>query len=185
MTLFEGYRFSTGWAVDQREFFSVVTSKPVENFLLYDRGKKINKNEKKGKYVKGFLEFTTEKDEEVFFKMGVSTVSMKNALENLIHEIPHWDFEEVHNNAISEWNSELSKIKIKTKDIKKKKIFYTAMYHTMIAPNLYHDVNGQYRGTDKKVYSDTTFTNYTLFFSLGYIQSGTSTLYNNSSRKSE
>ncbi|MFL2623230.1 MAG: GH92 family glycosyl hydrolase [Flavobacteriaceae bacterium] len=162
-TLFEGYRFSTGWAKDQREFFSVVTSKPVKNFLLYDRGRKIKDNEKKGKYVKGFLEFETDEGEEVFFKMGVSTVSMKNALENLIHEIPHWNFEVVHNNAISEWNRELSKIKIKTKDIKKKKIFYTAMYHTMIAPNLYHDVNGEYRGTDKKVYSDTTFTNYTLF----------------------
>jgi predicted alpha-1,2-mannosidase len=162
-TLFEGYRFSTGWAKDQREFFSVVTSKPVKNFLLYDRGRKIKDNKKKGKYVKGFLEFETEQGEEVFFKMGVSTVSMKNALENLIHEIPHWDFEKVHNNAISEWNRELSKIKIKTKDIKKKKIFYTAMYHTMIAPNLYHDVNGEYRGTDKKVYTDTTFTNYTLF----------------------
>jgi putative alpha-1,2-mannosidase len=99
-TLFEGYRFSTGWAKDQREFFSVVTSKPVENFLLYDRGRKIKDNEKKGKYVKGFLEFETDEGEEVFFKMGVSTVSMKNALENLIHEIPHWNFEVVHNNAI-------------------------------------------------------------------------------------
>jgi len=162
-TLFEGYRFSTGWAVDQREFFSVIVSKPIENFLLYDRGRKIKANEKKGKYVKGFLEFKTDEQEEVLFKMGVSNVSMENALENLITEVPGWNFEKVHNNAISDWNRELSKIKIKTNDLKKKKIFYTAMYHTMIAPNLYHDVNGEYRGTDKKVYSDSTFTNYTLF----------------------
>jgi putative alpha-1,2-mannosidase len=163
----------------------VVTSKPVENFLLYDRGRKIKDNEKKGKYVKGFLEFETDEGEQVFFKMGVSTVSMKNALENLIHEIPHWNFEVVHNNAISEWNRELSKIKIKTKDIKKKKIFYTAMYHTMIAPNLYHDVNGEYRGTDKKSILRHNFYKLHLVFSLGYIQSGTSALYNNPSRKSE
>jgi putative alpha-1,2-mannosidase len=65
--------------------------------------------------------------------------------------------------AKAKWNNELSKIKIETTDPKKKKIFYTAMYHSMIAPNIYNDVNGDYRGTDKKVYNDTSFTNYTLF----------------------
>ena len=95
--------------------------------------------------------------------MGVSTVSSKNALENLNAEIPHWDFDKVKLEAENKWNQELSKIDISTNDLKRKRIFYTAMYHTMIAPNLYHDVNGEYRGTDKKVYKDTTFTNYTLF----------------------
>ena len=63
----------------------------------------------------------------------------------------------------SKLENELSKFKIKTKDKKKKRVFYTAMYHTMIAPNLYHDLNGEYRGTDKVVYKDSSFTNYTLF----------------------
>lgn len=162
-TLFEGYRFSKGWASDQREFFSLIISKPVKEFILYDGGRKIKKNETKGKYVKGFLEFSTIKGETVYVKMGVSNVSMKNGLENLLHEIPDWDFDKVHQSAIAKWNNELSKIKIQTTDPQKKKIFYTAMYHSMIAPNIYNDVNGDYRGTDKKVYNDTSFTNYTLF----------------------
>jgi predicted alpha-1,2-mannosidase len=162
-TTFEGYRFSSGWASDQREYFTLVLSKPVKDFILYDRNKKYNSNELKGKYVKGFLEFETKNNEEIYVKMGVSTVSSKNALENLNAEIPHWDFDKVKLEAENKWNQELSKIDISTNDLKRKRIFYTAMYHTMIAPNLYHDVNGEYRGTDKKVYKDTTFTNYTLF----------------------
>mgnify|MGYP003328475349 FL=1 len=96
-------------------------------------------------------------------KMGISTVSSKNALENMMIELPHWDFDRVKRNAEQKWEKELAKIKIKTKDKKKKRVFYTAMYHTMIAPNLYHDLNGEYRGTNKVVYKDSSFTNYTLF----------------------
>jgi predicted alpha-1,2-mannosidase len=162
-TTFEGYRFSSGWARDQREYFTLVISKPVKDFILYDGGNKHDTDELKGEFVKGFLEFETKKNEEIYVKMGVSTVSSKNALENLNAEIPHWDFDKVKIEAENKWNQELSKINIKTEDLKRKRVFYTAMYHTMIAPNLYQDVNGEYRGTDKVVYKDTTFTNYTLF----------------------
>ena len=162
-TVFQGYRFSSGWAADQREYFALILSKPVDNFILYDRNIRHYNDEKKGKYVKGFLEFKTKKNEKVYVKMGVSTVSSENALENLMTEISHWNFDKVKKDAKEKWNAELSKVKIKTDDIKKKRVFYTAMFHTMIAPNLYHDINGEYRGTDKKVYKDTTFTNYTLF----------------------
>ena len=162
-TTFEGYRFSSGWARDQREYFTLIISKPVKDFILYDGGNKHNTDELKGEFVKGFLEFETKKNEEIYVKMGVSTVSSKNALENLNAEIPHWDFDKVKLEAENKWNQELSKINIKTEDLKRKRVFYTAMYHTMIAPNLYQDVNGEYRGTDKVVYKDTTFTNYTLF----------------------
>ena len=162
-TTFEGYRFSSGWARDQREYFTLVISKPVKDFILYDGGNKHDTDELKGEFVKGFLEFETKKNEEIYVKMGVSTVSSENALENLNAEIPHWDFDKVKLEAENKWNQELSKINIKTEDLKRKRVFYTAMYHTMIAPNLYQDVNGEYRGTDKVVYKDTTFTNYTLF----------------------
>ena len=162
-TLFYGYRFSSGWAADQREYFALILSKPVTNFILYDRNIRYAKDELRGKYVKGFLEFKTKKNENIYVKMGVSTVSSENALDNLMNEIPHWSFDKVKTEAEQKWNRELSKINIKTNDIKKKRVFYTAMYHTMIAPNLYHDLNGEYRGTDKKVYKDTSYTNYTLF----------------------
>ena len=162
-TTFEGYRFSKGWAADQREYFTLIISKPVTNFILYDRNDKVEGTERKGNYVKGFLEFETTENEMIQVKMGVSPVSSKNALENMTAEIPHWDFDKIVDQADEKWNKELSKITIETPDLSKKKVFYTAMYHTMIAPNLFSDVNGQYRGTDKKVYDDPGFTNYTLF----------------------
>jgi len=162
-TTFEGYRFSKGWAADQREYFTLIISKPVSNFIIYDRNDIIEGTEKKGNYVKGFLEFETSENEVIQVKMGVSPVSSKNALENMKAEIPHWDFDEIVNQADKKWNKELAKITIETPDLSKKKVFYTAMYHTMIAPNLFSDVNGQYRGTDKKVYDNPGFTNYTLF----------------------
>ena len=162
-TLFEGYRFSSGWASDQREFFSLVVSKPVKDFIIYNNGRKVKASEKKGVFLKGFLEFSTKKNEVIYLKMGVSPVSPSNGLDNLMTEIPGWDFDRVLKDAEYKWNKELSKINIKTKDKAKKRVFYTAMYHSMIAPNIFQDLNGEYRGTDKKVYKDTTFTNYTLF----------------------
>lgn len=162
-TTFEGYRYSKGWAADQREYFSLILSKPVKNFVIYNENTKLEGNEAKGKFIKGFLEFSTTEKEILYLKMGVSPVSMKNALANIRAEIPNWDFDKVVTDADAKWNKELSKITIKTKDEIKKRVFYTALYHTMIAPNIYNDANGEYRGTDKKVYPDPGFNNYTLF----------------------
>lgn len=162
-TTFQGYRFSKGWAADQREYFTLVLSKAVTNFVLYDRNDKVEGTQAKGNYMKGFLEFETTENEVIHVKMGVSPVSSENALANIEAEIPHWNFDKIVKDADDKWNNELSKIKIETTDLSKKRIFYTAMYHTMIAPNLFNDSNGQYRGTDKKVYENQGFTNYTLF----------------------
>ena len=162
-TLFQGYRYSHGWAPDESEFFTLVLSKPVANVVLYNGETKISGRQGKGKYVKGFLEFSTTKDEVVKIKMGVSPVSMENALDNIQAEIPHWNFERVVQEAKAKWNKELSRLTIKTKDGHQKRVFYTALYHTMIAPNLFNDHNGDYRGTDKKVYKNPGYTNYTLF----------------------
>ncbi|MGK0255084.1 MAG: putative alpha-1,2-mannosidase, partial [Mariniflexile sp.] len=159
----EGYRFSKGWAADQREYFTLILSKPVTNFVLYNRNDKVEGSEAKGNYIKGFLEFETTENEIVYVKMGVSPVSSKNALANIKAEIPHWNFDKIVKDSDDKWNKELSKIIIETSDLSKKRVFYTAMYHTMIAPNLFSDANGQYRGTDKKVYENQGFTNYTLF----------------------
>ena len=162
-TTFEGYRYSKGWAEDEREYFSLILSKPVKNFVIYNENTKLEGNEAKGKLIKGFLEFSTTEKEILYLKMGVSPVSMKNASANIQAEIPNWDFDKVVADADAKWNKELSKVTIKTEDEAKKRVFYTALYHTMIAPNLYNDANGEYRGTDKKVYSDPGFNNYTLF----------------------
>lgn len=162
-TVFQGYRYSKGWANDQREFFSMIISKPAENFFIVNQDSIYNETNKTGTGVIGFLEFKTQENEEVFAKVGISPVSVENAHENLLNEIKDWDFDRIKLQAENSWNSELSKVEIKTDDNSMKRIFYTAMYHSMITPNLYHDINGDYRGADKKIYNDKTFKNYTLF----------------------
>lgn len=162
-TIVAGYRFSTGWAEDQREYFAMVLSKPINDVAVYNGENLIEGDAAKGTAVKACLEFETEAFEEVQIKFGMSPVSMENALANIKAEINSWDFEQILAENQAKWNKELAKIEIKTKDLKKKKVFYTAMYHTLIAPNLFNDANGDYRGVDKEVYSNADFTNYTLF----------------------
>ena len=96
-------------------------------------------------------------------KVGISPVSIENAGKNIAAEIPGWNFEAVVASANTAWNKELNKIKIETKDTTRMRTFYTAFYHTMIAPSIFNDHNGDYRGTDKKVYKNAPFTNYTTF----------------------
>ena len=162
-TIVAGYRFSTGWASDQREYFAMVLSKPIKDIIVYNGENLMQGDAAEGTSVKACLEFKTKAFEEVLFKFGMSPVSMENALSNIKDEMPSWDFEQILAENHEKWNEELSKIQIKTKDLSKKKVFYTAMYHTLIAPNLFNDSNGEYRGVDKKVYKGADFTNYTLF----------------------
>src|SRR5205085_2391466 len=91
-TLFTGYRFSTGWAVDQRVYFAMVLSKPVTAVKLFDSTAPQTGNEAKGKKVKAALYIDVTKDPVVKVKVGLSPVSAENALANIRAEIPHWDF---------------------------------------------------------------------------------------------
>ena len=162
-TIVAGYRFSQGWAADQREYFAMIISKPIDDITVFDGDNKKDGDAAKGSAVKAFLNFKTKAFEKVLVKFGMSPVSMENALANIKAEMPSWNFNEVLIQNKAKWNKELSKIEIKTKDESAKKVFYTAMYHTLIAPNLFNDANGDYRGVDKKVYDKANFTNYTLF----------------------
>ena len=94
--------------------------------------------------------------------MGISAVSVENAWQNLQRELPGWDFRNAVAQAKAEWNRELGKIAVKTEDEHAKRIFYTALYHTMIAPSVFNDVNGEYRGVDGKTHRGD-FTDYTTF----------------------
>lgn len=162
-TIVAGYRFSKGWAADQREYFAMVLSKPVQNIMVYNGDQKLDGDAGKGKAIKAFLNFSTESFEKVQVKFGMSPVSMENALLNIKTEMPNWSFDEILSANKAKWNKELEKIHIETQNEKDKRVFYTAMYHTLIAPNIFDDVNGDYRGTDKEVYNNTNSTNYTLF----------------------
>lgn len=158
-----GYRFSKGWAEDQRLWFAITSSVPVQQLTLYDDNTPREGKELKAKYTKGVLSFAQTPAAPVMLKVGISPVSSENALANIQAEIPGWDFTKVVHTAQEKWNKELSKIKVETTDEVQKRVFYTAMYHTMIAPSLFNDHNGDYRGTDKKVYTHPGFDNYSIF----------------------
>jgi predicted alpha-1,2-mannosidase len=158
----EGYRFSKGWAKDQWIFFAVRSSEPIKRFDVYNDNDLLKGDSGRGKSIKGLISFDNA-PATLKLKVGISPVSPENALANIDAEIPHWDFDKVVKEADAKWNRELSKIGISTDSEKDKRIFYTAMYHTMIDPALFNDHNGDYRGTDKKVYKNAPFTNYSVF----------------------
>jgi predicted alpha-1,2-mannosidase len=158
-----GYRYSAGWANDQRIYFTAVFSKKIKSFAVYDSTTVKTGTAVEGRKVKGVLSFATTAGEKVFVKVGISPVSTANAMANIKAELPGWNFDKTVVAANAAWNKELQKVEVKTTDDSKKKVFYTALYHTLIAPSIFNDHNGDYLGTDKKVYPKASFTNLTTF----------------------
>lgn len=159
---FEGRRFSKGWAKDQWLYFAIRTSEPIKDFSVYEGNTLLDGKKGQGKAIKGLIGF--DKAPAILqLKVGISPVSPENALANIDAEIPGWDFDAIARQADQKWNSELSRIRVGTPREEDKKIFYTALYHTMIDPMLFNDHNGDYRGADKKVYPHASFQNYTVF----------------------
>lgn len=165
-TTISGYRFSEGWANDQRVFFTAHFSKPIKKFLLSeneDPASAKEGTELKAAGVYGQVLFDTKEKEEIYIKVALSPVSIENAKLNMQAELPGWDFQKTIANADKAWNEELNKIQIKVSDDKVKRTFYTALYHTMIAPSAFCDVNGDYYGSDHQMHKKGNFKNYTTF----------------------
>ncbi len=157
-----GFRFSKGWADDQRLFFAIRTNAEPDQIAFYDRQLQRLSGDDTTQVLKGVLTWFPGADRKILVKVGISPVSGENALENVNHEIPHWDFDKTAVQAREKWNRELSRIRVQSADTAKLRTFYTSMYHLMIHPSLFCDVNGEYRGADNKVYKGN-FQNYTVF----------------------
>jgi len=158
-----GYRFSKGWANDHRIYFTAVFSRPFKSISFYKNKTQQTDNVLMGDSVRAVAHFSTVQDETIEVKVGISPVSAENAYQNITAEIPGWNFDEVVRSADKAWNHELGKLAISTADAARKRIFYTALYHTMIAPSVFNDHNGDYYGTDKQVHPHASFTNLTTF----------------------
>ncbi|MFZ4399902.1 MAG: GH92 family glycosyl hydrolase, partial [Bacteroidales bacterium] len=159
----EGFRRSMAWANDQHVYFVAKFSKPFEReSIAINDTLQQNITEAKGTNLKTYLSFTTKKDEVIYVKVGISAVSIENARKNMDAEITAWDFDKVVKDADSIWNKELGKIEVEGGTDDQKTSFYTAMYHAFLNPNLYSDVDGQYRGRDLKVHQ-ADFDYYTVF----------------------
>ena len=158
-----GYRYSTGWANDQKVFFTASFSKPMKGIILSDTTGVKEGTELKSDRVYGQVLFDTKEKENIYVKVALSPVSIENAKLNMQTELPGWNFEQTIANADKAWNEELNKIQIKTEDESVKRVFYTALYHTMIAPSEFCDVNMDYRGSDGQMHENGDYVNYTTF----------------------
>lgn len=163
-----GQRKTKGWGEpgekywsNQQLFYAIRVSKPFLSADVALDDSFTNEKVAQGKNVKAVLNFETKKNEEILVKVGISAVSVDNALQNLSEEIPGWNFDVVLKNTQSVWRDELSKINIDASE-NTKTVFYTALYHSLLAPYLYNDVNGEYLGYDKKIYKTKNFNNYTV-----------------------
>jgi len=159
-----GMRRSTEWAKDQYVYFIIRFNKPISEFeISVDDEVQSGKNEIDAKNIKAFINFKSGNKNVLLAKVGISGVSIEGARKNLDAEIKDWNFEKIKNLANKEWNKELSKIEVEGGSKEKLTIFYTALYHAMLNPNLYTDVDGNYRGRDLKIHQAKGFTNYTVF----------------------
>jgi predicted alpha-1,2-mannosidase len=156
-----GYRRSAGWAKDQRVFFALKSSKPFAAFRILQGEREVGGEAAEGRGLRAIGTYDGSPG-EVLVRVGISPVSEENALANLEQEAGTTDFDAVAAAAQAAWNEQLGRIRIKADD-RTSRIFYTALYHTMIAPALFNDLNGDYRGADGKVHRAAEFDNYTIF----------------------
>ena len=150
--LITGTRLSTGWAKDQHVYFAVRFSVPFKNASIGNPGGE-------GRTAAS-ISFSTA---TVMAKVGISSVSIGNAIANLDGSMPGWDFEATRQAASDAWEKELSKITITSGDPDQKKVFYTSLYHTLVAPALFSDMNGQFKGLNGDVQKAEGYKRYTVF----------------------
>ena len=173
-TLLTGYRITNGWARTNYTYFAISLSQPIKNYGYKDK-EKINYNgfwrrfdvehnfpEIAGRKVVAYFDFETSKNPELVVKVALSAVSTEGALKNLRAEASGRTFDELAATARENWNRELDCFQVEgTED--QKAMFYTSLYHTMINPSVYMDVDGKYRGLDHNIHQAEGFTNYTIF----------------------
>ena len=157
-----GFRISDEWAKDHRVYFTTIFSKPILKHQLMLGAKTVGSNSAKGTKLNAVLNFAND-GKPLLVKTGVSYVSEQGAMANLKVEMPNWNFEDTKLKAKTEWNKSLSTFSFKAKDPSAVTQFYTALYHTQIAPSIFSDANGDYRGADGKIYKANDFTPYTVF----------------------
>ncbi|SFD12573.1 GH92 family glycosyl hydrolase [Algibacter pectinivorans] len=153
-----GYRFSKGWAKNQKVFFVAIFSKPITKVNLYADGNLNKTNAAKGVKVASQLFFNTEDNNELEVKVALSSVSIENAKENLSKV--EFDFEKVKTEAGKTWGNALDIIEVETDVDSLKTMFYTAMYHAQLAPVTYSDKNGQFRKENDSIAFAKDYTAY-------------------------
>ncbi|HEV2391028.1 MAG TPA: GH92 family glycosyl hydrolase [Verrucomicrobiae bacterium] len=170
-----GFHLINGWARERYLYFAARYSKPFDRYRIMNNGVEAkydsyrtyrfrSRNEAAGTNLQFLAGYNTSPGEPILVKVAVSAVSAANALQNLDSEIPpgDWNFQRMVDATRRQWDQELSKIQIEGSE-EEKETFYTGMYHAFLAPNLYEDVTGEYRGVDSNIHHAKGFKNYTVF----------------------
>lgn len=158
-----GARFSKAWANNQKLYFAIRLSEPVRKVFMYlDDTLSSMPGMCLGTNVKAIL-LLNPQTTKFLIKVGISATSVENARKNLETEIPGWSFENVYNQAHDAWRSELERISFSSSNNASNINFYTALYHCMIVPNLFMDVDGSYLGRDFEIHKAEDFDYYTVF----------------------
>ncbi|MEX1189874.1 MAG: GH92 family glycosyl hydrolase [Bacteroidia bacterium] len=154
-TRIRGYRISEAWAKEQHVYFEMEFSQKITDIQIdgdFEHGD-----------VNAILLFSEMTVPSLEVKVGISLTDMDGAKQNLDKEASALNFDKAKTQAINQWNEELSRIQVKGGSDEQQKIFYSALYHTMIQPNTANDVDGRYRGMDQKIHKAEDFTYYTVF----------------------
>ncbi|MFH0865062.1 MAG: GH92 family glycosyl hydrolase [Bacteroidota bacterium] len=160
----QGLRRSKAWATDQWVYFIIRFSQPIVSYgLALNDTLKNDLKKTEGKNVKAYFSFKNLPNNILKIKIAISAVSIEGAMKNLTSEIPGWDFIALKEAAKNAWNKELGKIDIEGGTTDQQKVFYTSLYHSLLNPNLYSDMDGQYRGRDNKIHTAVGFDYYTVF----------------------
>ncbi len=160
----EGFRVSQAWAAKQMIYFVARFSKPFKSFSVASGDDPLTGlSEANGENIKAIFTFNTVADERILVKVGISGVSIEGARKNLEAEISGWDFDSIVSQTTDKWNEALGKIRAENGTPEQQVVFYTALYHTMLQPNIYNDVDGQYRGRDLNIHKAEGFDYYTVF----------------------
>ena len=160
-----GHRLSNGFVDNQNVYFCARFSKPFSSFGTWSNKTISGLREASGKRTGAFVGFVTAENEIIQVKVGISYTSIEQARLNLDQEIPDWNFDRVKANAEKKWNQSLSKIEVQLDQssdeaYRKDKLvtFFTALYHSLLFPSTFSDVDGKYMGLDNKVHTANGFT---------------------------
>ena len=173
-TLLTGYRITNGWARQNYTYFAISLSEPIQNYGYRDeqrmkysgfwRKNDIHHNfpDMAGREISAYFQCKLSESHKLTIKVALSAVSQSGALANLKAEAAGLTFEQIKARATELWTRELTGLEIEGTD-DQKALFYTSLYHTMINPSVYMDVDGKYRGNDMEIHQAEGFTNYTIF----------------------
>ncbi len=170
-TLLTGYRFSSGWAQDQKLFFAMTFSRPLLRVALADSARALDilgpeelEASATATALRALLAFAPMEDgEELLVKVALSYVDQEGARRNLEAEVPHWNFFRVREDARRRWEAELGKIRVQGGTDSQRRTFYTSLYRTRLAPVLFEDVDGRYRGADGRIHHASGYRKHAIF----------------------